>query len=427
MKTAEFEGRVAEMLFRQAINPARAAEYSPQQLAKIQLAANRKAKQIARKTRDELHPVAVAGTMGYLGGGALTSLSYAGTGASTGGAVAGPIGAAVGAVIGALVGIFGHTGQKPQRAAEAAAVMQQLTGVPDNFSGRLITWPDMQAVFNALIIQRLILGYDRANPQDHPSSYPWWMDRFKLNAAALVRAVFNNPAGAMVSVPLGGDVKGSARTTFQFTNPGPSADTATIANNVVIPGTMQWQIASNTGAANAITNEFNNPIVRKVYTFLTDKEISEIAPTVSVAPPPVAHAMVPSPSQLAAAVVPPTPAAPANAVAVTAPAPVVAAGAAAAQAAVANGTLPANPTGVDPNAATTALLQQLLAQQGVSQNNQMAQPLAQQVASQGIQNEQPPSPPAVTPVSAGFLDGIPPWALLAGFGALVYFSSKRVR
>ena len=382
----------------------------------------RKARTLTRKIRDELHPqAAIAATllaqpqgMQGLAGNTGTAFSFASMGPKAGQAPI-PIplsGADIGAAIGAVAGLLIHTGQKPQRAADAAKVMADLAAFPASASGSQVTWDVFGHVWYALIINGGLYRWHPSNIMNHPSSMDQTYNDFVADlksgirqalAAGLSRAVtltINNPSGKTYSVPV---------------NVPPNLDESAWTVAVTIPIFINGCGAYND--RNQCTADVSRvPNMQKALQLMTGRVLADMVPAavpnvstqiaqtpLAMVPPGIVNNAQVLAQSVQRAGVAPSLVTPINYLQNT-PAPgynMIPYGAA-------QGFVPSQTTLSPSQDATAGILQSLLSMQGNQSANMVSMPaqsLLADVAAQGVQQtRQGPAP-------------IPAWAIPAGIGA----------
>jgi hypothetical protein len=385
-----------------------------------------RARALTAKIRDELHPVAhVAAiqlprmTSRGLSGNTKQAVSYASTGAAIGSAVP-IIGTAVGAVIGLIAGFAIKKGQKAERRAAAAQLLNGIRSLPATYAGRLLPYGALGSpsgylmLFQALYLGKNWMGEQGSKLYDHPTSMDNQSLHFIEDGRRLLLAMLSTPPGAPATMNFSGVAgQGNVGPPYTFTNPGFPIDAPTFTQQIYLPALEEsyrrgpW--------AGATMGDFNDPDAQKVFTLLSDKLLSDIVPPqmstqlatnapLTMVPTQLAQAGTQLAGQLANTGQQPTLVTPTAPNAQPIP----------------YGTAPgyyATPTSLDPTqAATAGILQTQLSQQGVPMWSQPAQQLAADVASQGVQR----TARGPAPATAG-LAGIPT-PLLVGAGVLVALS-----
>jgi hypothetical protein len=441
-----------------------------------------RARELTRRIRDELHPIAhvaalhlVASSAAARGlhGTARGALPFAKAGASVGGAIGSvipvigtAIGTVIGAVVGAIAGLVSKQGDKAGRRAAAIQLLSQLRALPPTSTGRIFSIGQMGApgqfmmMFQALYLAGGIYGDEGSKLTDHPTS----MDNETLaiieNCRRMMQQMIMLPPGSLATFTRVGArmVEVGAVT---FTTIDPASDPMTIAQRVFMPVTAQYH-SSVFGPANVEQGYATNPDYTHVMALLADKLQAEMLPQqlstslaqvqpVTLVPAPIALAGSQLAQQIAntgttqPTLVSPTymqqppsvmwqPAIPNPSILPTAvmpppvpwgPPPGYILPAAAMPPPVPWGPAPGyipTPSNLAPTQdATAGILQTLLSQQGVPMTSLPAQQLAADVASQGVQKTAQ-GPRAAT---AGLADI--PTPVLLGAGVLLALSFALAR
>jgi hypothetical protein len=229
--------------------------------------------------------------LGALGAGAASAGSIvSGGGAAI--AATGPVGLAVGVatLIAGAIGLI-HTGTKPQRAAAAAQMIQQMQAWGPSFPGRNLNQAQLGMVWFALMIDRGLLGWISGDLPDHPSGmtniYNW---TFQMTGTALQAALRAGP-GATITIPLSGyqGVSFSATVTVPQ-----SLDATSLTDAVSLPVFVAW--CSKTNPAAKCQANAADPLIRQGYILLTDNILYGINPALPTTPQPVSYAPTPAPA-----------------------------------------------------------------------------------------------------------------------------------
>jgi hypothetical protein len=260
-----------------------------------------RAARLAARIRDHMHPVAhVAALVTHsknpdTGGDSDVGMSGTGStavvglrgGASIGGTVGSivpgigtAIGAAVGAVVGAVAGLIAHQGSKPQRAAAAAQLLQQLRQLPADTSGRLLDIGKLGApgaflmMFQALYLAGRFCNDQGSKLLDHPSS----MDKMSLGiietARRAMQGILSTPPGTSINIKFRGADRDYG--SWSFVNPGTDIGPVGIATRVFQP-MLQAALQQGDFPGGAVTNS-RNPDWLHVAALLADRLMFEIAP-----------------------------------------------------------------------------------------------------------------------------------------------------
>lgn len=247
-----------------------------------------------------------------------SAVAGAAAGAAYGSVVPG-IGTAVGAVVGLVASFLVHTGQGPQRLAQAQAIDAALSGMGTaNHQGAAIPWngtaqaPGLLQFISALMTAGLYMSWD-PSVESSPSVNGNWSTCFQNAVIAVTQAIVKNPIGASVTVPIviSGE-SGSPTRNFTFTNPGIAVGPDVIAANIIMGngGLMYWIIAGlGETSAHASANA-NNSAAQKVFALMVDHAAYDATPI-----PPAATLVsnVPAPTNVSAPTTSPLPVAPATA------------------------------------------------------------------------------------------------------------------
>jgi hypothetical protein len=411
---------------------------------------------LTAQIRDTIHPIAAVAAnkvlkavapqkslKGLRPGSMLGSIALAQEGASVGGAVGGAVagatagsvvpvvGTAIGLVIGAIAGMLVHTGQGPQRAAQAQAIDQALAGLTTAYVGRTIPWmgtasaPGLQQFLQAIMTGGLFMSWD-SSLVSSPSVNNNWAVTFIAAVKAVVNAIINNPAGATVTVPivLSTGASGQGTKNFTFVNPGINAGPDAISQNIIMgpTGLMYWIITSiGETQAHASANA-TSAAAQKVFALMIDHATADAmpaslsttlanAPIVQVPAPVVAAANTLAASTVASGTVPTLSASSGTTVAqVSAPTTLN----------TVNTDASGNPT-VEPSTTvlpatsaltptqdtTAALMQQMLSAQGANLTSPAATQLLADIAANGV---------AATPAGPSSL---PDWLIPVGIAGAV--------
>jgi hypothetical protein len=345
-----------------------------------------------------------------------------------GAAVGAIVGAAVGAVVGALTGQGATTGAHLPWAAQLESTLSSIT--TGSGIGRQIPWNEnshgLAQFIESILATGVYMGWDPSLISNYDVCAHWAVT-FMTAVQQVTTAIYQNPVGATISLPItdkpgGNDARAG---NFSFINPGYQVGCDAISHNIIMGngGLMYWMIW-RTGETQAHSQEnASNAAAFIVFSMCVDHQISDLSPNII----PVTSAGVPTPvPNIAPAVVAASAAANTavqapTTLAVNVPAPVVAQPVAtvqpvtAAQQAAANAAAyPVTPAAVaavqaqpaviaatpatapvatlDP--ATAALIQQMLAQ-GASQQQTITTAL-QALEAQGVNSSAPAVQAAVT-------------------------------
>jgi hypothetical protein len=218
-------------------------------------------------------------------------------GASAGatvGSVIPVIGTAVGAIVGAVAGYFVHTGQGPQRAAQAAAIDSALAQMPTaNHQGAQIPWngsataPGLAQFLSALMTSGIFLGDWDGSVRTSPSVNGHWVDTFIAAVKKVVQAIVSNPVGATVNLDItdapGG--RDAVAGQFSFVNPGISVGPDVISQKIIMGngGLIYWMVLRTGETTAHATQTSNNQAAQKVFALMIDHAAYDMVP-----PPPPA-------------------------------------------------------------------------------------------------------------------------------------------
>lgn len=221
-----------------------------------------------------------------------SAVAGAAAGAAYGSVVPG-IGTAVGAAVGLIASFLVHTGQGPQRLAQAQAIDTGLASITTaNHQGAAIPWngsasaPGLLQFISALMTAGLYMSWD-ASVESSPSVNGNWSTCFQNAVIAVTKAIVNGATGASLTVPIviSGE-SGSPTRNFTFNNPGISVGPDVISANIIMGngGLMYWIIIGlGETAAHASANA-NNSAAQKVFALMVDHAAYDATPV----PPPAA-------------------------------------------------------------------------------------------------------------------------------------------
>ena len=166
----------------------------------------------------------------------LGAVNLVGVGASVG-AVAGPIGSAVGAVVGVIASLFGGKKSPPPvwlgtiDYQNAASTMQQYDAIAGTIIGSQLTQAQMQAIMQAFCVNLYGANHGNIGCTSVGGVNAIWTSDLAF-AAKFFQALQQTPAGGQVrlnDIPsLPGHGKANMNLFYTFTNPGVSADSATL-------------------------------------------------------------------------------------------------------------------------------------------------------------------------------------------------------
>jgi hypothetical protein len=240
------------------------------------------------------------GTSGAVTGAAKGASVGASVGSAVFPGVGTAIGAAIGAVLGAVAGGVIHTSDFANWLATDTNIIKILQQLPANFQGRTLPKQTptqnapitLEMIWTAIVVTGNMYNYTDAkgSPSDMQNEFNWimaWM-------ASILQCMNKYPIGAKISMSI--SVGNGVNFTLSFVNPG-SANSATVANNVMIPAYLAW--CTHNGAvdtqASHCPGDAANPLNRLVLTLMTDYQIAQYPPPASQAAPPKTAAAVAAP------------------------------------------------------------------------------------------------------------------------------------